>query len=99
MKKSLAALVWILAEFFKNLVADVGFRMMDCVGGLNRRRAVVGCYGFLWKDGKHAKPGQMRKFQELRAPMWMHMVRDSIWLRRTSVRRCENKFAARKNYG
>ena len=78
-----------MVEFFKNVLADYGFRWMECTGGLNSRKVIVLHFGFVWKDGKTRHPSKMRKFGELRAPPWMIQVREGIGKRKKEQRHAE----------
>ena len=76
-------------EFIKNVVADYGFRFMECTGGLNSGKVIVPLFGCVWKDGKKSPPNKYRKFTDLRAPIWVIQVRDGIQRRRKEQKNAE----------
>lgn len=78
-----------MVEFIKNVIADYGFRFMECTGGLNCGKVIVPMFGFVWKNGKPSSPHRMRLYSDLRAPVWMEQVREGITMRKKRIKNAD----------
>lgn len=77
-------------EFFKNLLADAGMRLIQATGGFASRIPVVRSQGFIWKCGKPFMKDEMtRNISQLREPVWFTQARESRMLRHKQIRHAE----------